>query len=284
MHASQTRLAAIGLSLAVTSAAWAADFRLEKRLPLAPGGTFALSSEAGGIEIRGGGGNEAVVVVTSDRTDFADKYDLEFVHPQPDRVEVTIERKSRGPSSWFEGSQRTRIVVTLPQSAAARVSSSGGGIEIAGLDGKVSAKSSGGGVKASRLGATADLSSSGGAVDASEIRGDLEAKSSGGGISVREASGRVVAGSSGGAVRVHFAAGNGKGGDLSSSGGGVAATVDPAVGLEIDASSSGGSVDCDLPLTVRGKIGRDDVHGTLNGGGALLKLRSSGGGIDIGQR
>ena len=60
--------------------------------------------------------------------------------------------------------------------------------------------------------------------------------------------------------------------------------LDPAVALEIDASSSGGAVDCDLPLTVRGKIGRDDIHGTLNGGGALLKLRSSGGGIEIGQR
>ena len=86
---------------------------------------------------------------------------------------------------------------------------------------------------------------------------------------VREAHGRVVAGSSGGAVSVAFAAGNAKGGELSSSGGGVATKVDPAVGLEIDASSSGGSVDCDLPLTVRGRIGRDDVHGPLNGGGPL---------------
>ena len=85
-------------------------------------------------------------------------------------------------------------------------------------------------------------------------------------------------------MSVAFAAGNAKGGELSSSGGGVATMVDPAVGLEIDASSSGGSVDCNLPLTVRGKIGRDDVHGTLNGGGALLKLRSSGGGIDISKR
>ncbi len=284
MHGSQLRLAALALSLTAASAAWAGEFRLEKRLPLAAGGTFALSSEAGGIEIRGGGGSEAVIVVTSDRTDFADKYDLNFATPSPDRVEVTVERKSRGMLSWFEGGQRTRIVVTLPQSAAARISSSGGGIDIAGLDGKVLAESSGGGVKASRLGGAAELSSSGGAIDASEIGGDLEAQSSGGGIAVRDASGRVVAGSSGGSVSVRFAAGNAKGGDLSSSGGGVAATVDPAVGLEIDARSSGGTVDCDLPLTVRGKIGRDDVHGTLNGGGALLKLRSSGGGIDIGQR
>lgn len=286
MHAPKLRLALFGWTLAFAaagSAAWAADYRLEKRLPLAPGGTFTLSSEAGGIEVRGGGGSEAVIVVTSDRTDFADKHDLSFATPSPDRVEVTLKRKSRGMTSWFEGGQRTRIIVTLPQGAAARISSSGGGIDIEGLDGKVLAESSGGGVKASRLGGAAELSSSGGAIDASEIAGDLEARSSGGSTTVRAAHGRVVAESSGGAVSVAFAAGNAKGGDLSSSGGGVAAAVDPAVGLEIDASSSGGSVDCELPLTVRGKIGRDDVHGTLNGGGALLQLRSSGGGIAIGK-
>ena len=65
---------------------------------------------------------------------------------------------------------------------------------------------------------------------------------------------------------------------------GVAAVVDSTVGLEIDASSSGGSVNCDLPVTVRGKIGRDSVRGQLNGGGAVLKIRSSGGGVSVSGR
>jgi hypothetical protein len=51
-----------------------------------------------------------------------------------------------------------------------------------------------------------------------------------------------------------------------------------------DASSSGGNVDSDLPVTVRGKIKKDSLHGTLNGGGELLRLRSSGGGITIEER
>lgn len=281
---------ALGLTLAVAgalaaaSAARAADFRLEKHLPLAAGGSFALSSEAGGVTVRGSDAAEAVVVVTSTRDDFAELYNVRFETPAPDRVEVVIERKSRGPSGWFNGGHRTEVSVTLPKSAAARISSSGGGIDISGLAGKVQAESSGGGVAASHLGGAVELSSSGGSIDATDIGGDLDAQSSGGGVAIREAHGRVVAESSGGGVRVSFAAGNAKGGELSSSGGGVAAELDPAVGVEIDASSSGGSVDCDLPLTVRGKIGRDDVHGTLNGGGARLTLRSSGGGIAIGKR
>ncbi|MEO8197595.1 MAG: hypothetical protein ABI689_12845 [Thermoanaerobaculia bacterium] len=284
MRALPLRLAALGLSLTLAPAAWAGEFRLEKHLPIAAGGSFTIASEAGGIDIRGGDGTEAVVVVTSNREDFAEVFNLRFATPAPDRAEVVIERKSHGPGSWFEGGHRTRITVTLPKSVATKVSSSGGGIDIAGVDGKVTAESSGGGVQASHLGGAANLSSSGGSISADDVAGDLEAESSGGGVDIREARGAVVAESSGGAVSVGFAAGNARGGNLSSSGGGVEARVDPAVGLEIDASSSGGAVDCALPLTVRGKIGRDDVHGTLNGGGALLKLRSSGGGIDIGKR
>ncbi len=79
-----------------------------------------------------------------------------------------------------------------------------------------------------------------------------------------------------------FADGGGAaGGSLSSSGGGVRVEVDPAAKLTIDASSSGGGVDCDLPVTVRGRMARNSLHGDLNGGGATLKLRSSGGGIRI---
>ena len=237
------------------------------------------------MTVRGGDGSAATVVVTSNRDDFAQIYNVRFETPSPDRIEVVIERKSRGAMAWFSGgNNRTEIAVTLPRSASAKIDSSGGGIDIADLDGKVAAESSGGGVTVTNLGGPAELSSSGGSIHGDNIAGDIEASSSGGGVKIREAHGAVVAESSGGAVSVHFAAGNAKGGSLSSSGGGVAATLDPTVALEIDASSSGGSVDCDLPLTVRGKIRRDDIHGTLNGGGALLKLRSSGGGIDIAKR
>ena len=87
--------------------------------------------------------------------------------------------------------------------------------------------------------------------------------------------------SSGGPVTVAFAAGNGRGGDLSTSGGGIRAEIDPAVALSIDATASGGGVDADVPLTVRGRISRDALRGELNGGGALLRMSTSGGGVRI---
>ena len=46
-------------------------------------------------------------------------------------------------------------------------------------------------------------------------------------------------------------------------------------------SSHGGGVDCDLPITIQGRVSRTSLRGNLNGGGPILKLRSSGGGIRI---
>ena len=52
-------------------------------------------------------------------------------------------------------------------------------------------------------------------------------------------------------------------------------------GLEIDAYASGGDADTDLPVTVLVKQTDNSLKGTLYGGGAVLKLRSSGGGVSV---
>jgi hypothetical protein len=209
--------------------AMAEGYRLERRFALGSGGSLALRTEAGGVELRGGDGEEAVVVVTSERSDFAEKFDVRFAE-RPGRLEVTIESRRRGFRllDWNSGG---RVEVVLPRRSAAQVESSGGGVEIAALDGNVEAESSGGGVRVV------------------EVAGDVVASSSGGGVEVERIGGT--------------------------------ARLDPSVGLELDASASGGDVDCDLPVTVRGKVKRDALRGTLNGGGALLTLRSSGGGVTI---
>jgi hypothetical protein len=288
-------------ALAVAGMARAEDFRVEKKFDLAAGGSFMLRSEAGDVEVHGVDGGQATIVVTSTRTDFAELYDLRFEPTGGDRLDVTIERKShlRWPSDWRS---RTHVAVTLPRQVAAdihssgggvevtglaaklKVSSSGGGVDVSGIQGDVVLSSSGGGVEVRDVEGTLRLDSSGGGVAAHNIGGDIDASSSGGGVRIEEARGAVIAESSGGPVRVTFAAGNTHGGDLSSSGGGVEARVDPKVGLEIDAHSSGGGLTCDVPITVQGKLSRDTVRGRLNGGGALLKIRSSGGGVSIEER
>jgi DUF4097 and DUF4098 domain-containing protein YvlB len=313
-------LAACALS---TAPAFAEPFRLEKKFDLAPGDRFVLVSEAGGVELRGVAGRQASIVVTSDRADLASRVDFRF-DQAGSRLKVVVERKDKSILNWFQKLGQSvghmHIAIEVPRATPVELDSSGGGIDLSGLDATVKASSSGGGVKVAEVQGDVTLSSSGGSVDVRQVKGavrldssgggvhaasidggvyadssggsvsletvsgDIQASSSGGGVRIEGAGGRVKAGSSGGSVHVSFAAGNSKGGDIDSSGGGVGAALDAAVGVDVDAVSSGGPVDCNLPVTIQGRVSRDSLHGKLNGGGALLRLRSSGGGITINHR
>lgn len=287
-------------ALLLAAPAIAADFHLRKQFQLGAGGELLVRSEAGSVEVRGVEGETATVTIDSDRDDFSEKFDVRLDDSRPGRLEVVVERKGSGSFGWNWGwSGRTTIVATVPRRTAVEARSAGGGVDVESITGAVTAKSSGGGVTVIDVDGDVIAGSSGGGVDVTDVRGsarvdssggsveirrvagDVDAGSSGGGVRIDEAGGYVVASSSGGGVRVAFAPGNAKGGDIGSSGGGVTVRVDAAVGLEIDASSSGGGVTCDLPVTVRGKLSRTSVRGTLNGGGERLKVRSSGGGVTI---
>ena len=174
-------------------------------------------------------------------------------------------------------------------------STSGGSIRMRDVRGNALAETSGGGLDITGVRGSLRATTSGGSIDIDTVAGELYAATSGGSVQIRGAGGRVDAHTSGGSVVVRLAAGNKGGGDLSTSGGGVRVEVDPRVALTVDASSSGGDVHTDLPVTVQQlarnngggwpekpfRGGSKTLRGDLNGGGELLRLRSSGGGVRI---
>jgi DUF4097 and DUF4098 domain-containing protein YvlB len=291
----------VSLALAFASVALA-DFRLERQLALAPGGKFVLDADSGSVEIRGVDRADARILVTSPSEDVEERFTFAFEERDDDAV-VRVERRAGPTRGWFSGrSDRLRFEIEVPRSAdidlstaggdidataiggRVEVDSSGGSLEIADVEGDVDARTSGGAVDATDVRGSARLDTSGGAIRARRVEGDLTAKTSGGSIEIEDAGGAVEAHTSGGPVSAAFAAGNGSGGSLSTSGGSITATVDPAVSLQLDAHTSGGRVRVDLPITVSGSMSRDTVRGALNGGGSLLKLRSSGGSVRVGGR
>lgn len=289
------------LNLAAVPAA--ADFRLVKTLALQPGGRFVVASAIGEVSVTGDAATGAQIILTSTLDNLDDRFDVR-IEDSAGLAKLTIERRGGWLGGFFDGGwfhgQSARIEIHVPRQTTVEISTSGGGIEVTSLDGAVTATtsggevevrdvrgavtagSSGGGIHASAIDGAVSAETSGGGVELESVSGEIHAESSGGGVRVSGAGDRVEASSSGGPVKVSFAAGNDRGGELESSGGGVQVEVDPAVALSIDASSSGGSVDCDLPVTVQGRLHRDAVHGSLNGGGALLRVSSSGGGVRLG--
>lgn len=310
----------LALASLMLAAPVVAGSRIERELEIAPGGSFTLDTDGGSVRVTGGSGSAARVVITSDRDDIEELYDLAF-HAEGGDVRIDVEKRRKG-TSWFgwtrgaglhfeiEVPRRVELnidtaggsitaddihgSVLLDTSGGAITArsiegdldadTSGGSITVEDVKGHVRADTSGGGIEIANVQGSVTADTSGGGIRIDEVGGDVRADTSGGPIRVRGAGGRVQADTSGGGVQVSFRLGNDRGGSLSSSGGGVTVELDPSVSLDIDASSSGGPVICDLPVTVRGRISKSNLQGQLGSGGAVLRLRSSGGSIRIDAR
>jgi DUF4097 and DUF4098 domain-containing protein YvlB len=307
-------LCVISLAAPLTAAA---DFRMEKSLQFEPGAVFRLDTDSGSVSVKSGSQDTAEVVITSTRDDIEERFDFDF-DDSGSGASIKVEREGGLMRRWFNNSNNNlHFEIRLPMQAEVFIDTSGGRIELEQIEGEVdlrtsggrvtvksvegdvladtsggsikidsirgsvSADTSGGAITIENVTGSAEADTSGGRITIRDVGGDILADTSGGGIDIEGAGGQVNADTSGGPVRVSFVAGNDHGGVLSSSGGRVTAVIDAGVGLDIDASTSGGSLHFDLPLSVRGTMSKSQVRGTLNGGGATLKMRSSGGGIYI---
>lgn len=300
-----------GLLAATTFTAQAKIERtVEKTFTVQPGGTLRVSTSGG--EIRVSPSTDPVVKITarerirasseSDADALLLKLDLTLEQTGND---VTASAKYEPQSVGFHfGSWppvQVDFIVTVPASFATDLRTSGGGITVGDLAGKVHARTSGGSIKLGKVGGGVDAHTSGGGITLDEGSGAVKLGTSGGSITVGRAAGPAELSTSGGsitiesvesAVHASTSGGSVRAGlvgplkddcVLSTSGGSVKVTVDKAAAFRLDASTSGGGVDAEgLTITMeKSSRNRSQLAGSVNGGGALLKLRSSGGGIVV---
>jgi DUF4097 and DUF4098 domain-containing protein YvlB len=303
----------IGLLVPAVSAR--AESRMEKVLRLDPGGRFSLQTDMGSVTVTGTDGAGARLVITSRRRSLDELIRFTF-REDTGSASVTARRRRGHIFPWMRSrGGDVHFEIQVPAQTALDIDTSGGAIKIAGLrseakletsggginvrelagdldghtsgggikleriHGKVRVETSGGGIEGREIDGPIEADTSGGSVRLNRVSGDIRAHSSGGGIHIFEAGGRVEANTSGGGIEASFARGNGRGGSLQTSGGGIEVSIDPAVGLRIDAS--GNSVKADVPITVQGSMSRGKLQGNIGGGGELLRLHTSGGGVRI---
>jgi len=178
---------------------------------------------------------------------------------------------------------------------------SGGDITVGDLRGNVKAHTSGGDLKFAHIGGDLTGTTSGGDIELKESSARAKLNTSGGDITIDRANGPTEVSTSGGDIHINsvreLISANTSGGDiyaeidgtlaqdtvLSTSGGDVKLKLRKDFGFRLDASTSGGEVDAaGLTITLeRGGNRKSRLVGNVNGGGPTLKLRSSGGDIDV---
>ena len=160
---------------------------------------------------------------------------------------------------------------------------SGGGIKLEGTQGDAEVKTSGGGITIGNVEGAVEAVTSGGSIRIDRAVGSVNAKTSGGGITVEEVVGNINAKTSGGSIKTYISRQPEEDCSLETSGGNVTVYLVEGIAVDVDARTSGGHVSTDVPIAVvvQGKINRNRLQGAINGGGPLLKLRTSGGSIHL---
>lgn len=276
---------------------------VEKTFSVQPGGRLKVETSGGSIRVQSSNGSEVTVVakqrIKASSEAKADELleDLTLTMEQDD--EGIIAKAKYEKRSWGSQPVQVDFVVTVPARYNVDLRTSGGGVKVGDLDGRVDARTSGGSIDLGKITGDVVAQTSGGSVSLEEGAGDVKLGTSGGSIRVGRAVGETDLNTSGGGIDIksvesplHASTSGGSinatiagpmKGDcvLSTSGGRVRAVVEAGAAFQLDASTSGGSVRAEgLTITIdKGGAGRSRLSGKVNGGGPLLKLRSSGGDV-----
>lgn len=296
------------------------DDVIEHTFKVRPGGELVVDTEKGSVEVEVGSSSEVRVVIER-KSRGASMDDIERLgfdfDQEGNRVRVLGKYdgiRPQGKANRFD----IHIRILVPEKYDISLKTSGGSVEVddvignveartsggsmtfGRIDGPVNARTSGGSITLEESTSNAVLHTSGGSITLGRVRGTVDAntsggmiridraeasvlaKTSGGRISVNEVRGSIEATTSGGGIDVYISEQPRSDSRLSTGGGQIKVSLAPSLKLDIRARASGGGVrSSGLKIDTIGKVSRNQLAGTMNGGGPVLDLKTSGGGITI---
>ena len=165
----------------------------------------------------------------------------------------------------------------------AELKTSGGSIEVVNVAGDVQARTSGGNLRFGAVQGSISGKTSGGNIKVAKCNGGADVQTSGGNIILQNVGGSVNAKTSGGNIHAFMIKQPDSDCRLHTSGGGITTILIPDIAVDVEAETSGGHVSTDFAVesVIQGKVPKNRLKGSINGGGPLLKLRTSGGSIHL---
>ena len=284
----------------------------QRSFDVSAGGRFVLDADWGTVEVETWDRDAVDVVV--ERTSELES--LEF-DEEDGTITVRSRRKERGFFRSLRADDAPVFQVTVPQRFDLDLTTAGGKIGIADIEGEVVARTAGGNltigeVSGSVHGRTAggsiridhatgavDAKTSGGTIRIGRVGGPVDARTTGGSIHIDHAQGRVAAHTTGGSIRLGDVGGaldaKTTGGSiratlakqpdgdssLRTTGGSIDLALAEDVELAIDARSSGGRVSAEIGNVVPASDKKSVWVASVNGGGPKLTLRTTGGSIRL---
>ena len=314
------RAAACVLIAAPLAAGQANEGSFERTLQVSGPVDLAIQSGAGRIRVVPGSAGTVVVSarIRADRSWLSG--DVSAQIRQIEKNPPVEQNGNRIRVGWITDEALGRHVsisydVSVPAETSVKANTGSGGIGVGDLKGAVDATSGSGGISVGRAGGAVSASTGSGGIEvsgaaslnaragsgsikASAVGGPVKASTGSGSVHVAQAGkGEVVVSSSSGEVQVTgvdgpatVSASSGSivvegrpssAWNVHSSSGGITLRVPPDAAFDLDARVSSGGIDSAHPITMSGTIDKHHLQGKVRGGGALVEVHSSSGGIRI---
>ncbi len=270
------------------------EAEFSKSFAVGPGGRLNVNVDRGSIHVVGADQNGVQIRVVRDVTHASEadaarilKEHHVVLQQHGNEISVTAQEPSSfWPGSWWRWwGQRNLIVhyeITLPHAFDVRLKTEGGAIKVATLHGTVTANTEGGSLNFNGIEGKVNGQTEGGSIKAVGCQDELQLRTEGGSIAIDEFTGKgLQALTEGGSIVAEFAVPPRSDCTLRTSGGNVTVRIPETAAVNLDAHTDGGRTRTDLPVQIQGRLDRETLRGTLNGGGSLLTLETSGGNIRV---
>lgn len=281
-------LVAVSAVLAMSAVVRAQDVAWEKSYPVGAQARLVLETGDSGLTVRSCGGCKQVHVKVMLKNRKLSDYNL--VEGQTGNG-VSFSFKDKPHIGWHQGwhgpEQKSEVVVETPAEVSLDARTEDGGLAVSGLHGDMNLRSSDGGQMLDHLAGTLKLQASDGQIKLRDCSGTLEARSSDGGMDVAGSFTAIQLHTSDGGIKADLS----QGGNLTaesrveSSDGGVIMVLPKSFAAEFEIQTRDGGLSSTLPLAMEGYSSKHDsghnIHGKMNGGGPLLTIHTSDGGVRL---
>jgi DUF4097 and DUF4098 domain-containing protein YvlB len=225
-----------------------------KTYELAPGGRIDISNVNGKVQVEPATGNVVEVVAEKmgrGATQESAKAALDRIEirEEASKESVKVSTRLAQGTGWFGGGgSQVQYRVRVPAGMEGRYTTVNGGVELARVNGRITAEATNGGVVAREISGTIDASTTNGGVDV-----DL----------------------------VGIDAGGAK---LGCTNGGIELRLPADLKVTVSASITNGGIDASSLPFEKTESSRRRLEGRLNGGGPLIRIEGTNGGITIMRR
>jgi DUF4097 and DUF4098 domain-containing protein YvlB len=247
----------------------------QQSYPLKSGGELTVDNTNGGITVEAWDRAEVRVdAVKQVKAATSEKAEELAKHIQIDvrqsagsvRIETKLPKGGNGFMDWLTGNDASFSVtykIHAPRDVVAKLVSTNGGLRLVGTRGRASLETVNGGVTVERT------------------EGEVHVETTNGGITVIEAAGALEGSTTNGGITAQLTRVDGDI-NLETTNGGVVLKVPQDLRANLDVATANGGIHSDLEVQgQRGEKNRKHLVGEVNGGGGLLKIRTTNGGVRI---